>query len=107
MFYEAVTSRVVFVAVLALLIDGGAIVFAQTKSSTFYSTYDARELAKNRKYKGIDFAYGEMGGETSLSELPGGGSEKTSPSLTAAAYRPRAMMPLMWRTSSTGLRRRP
>jgi hypothetical protein len=40
------------------LIDGGAIVFAQVKSSTFYSTYDARELVKNRKYKGIDFAYG-------------------------------------------------
>ena len=77
MFCEAVTRRVVFVALVAFLINGGAIVFAaQVKSSTFYSTYDARELVKNRKYKGIDFAYGEMGGETSLSELPGGGSEK-------------------------------
>ena len=70
MFSEAITRRVVFVALLAFLIDGGAIVFAQVKSSIFYSTYDARELVKNRKYKGIDFAYGEMGDEFSLSELP-------------------------------------
>jgi len=70
MFCEAVKRRVVFVALLPFLIDGGAIAFAQVKSSTFYSTYDARELVKNRKYKGIDFAYGEMGDEMSLSELP-------------------------------------
>jgi hypothetical protein len=55
---------------------GGGIMFAQEKSSTFYSSYDARELVKDRKYKGIDFAYGDMGGET-ISELRGGGSEKT------------------------------
>jgi len=66
---EAVTRRVVFVALLTFFIDGAAIVLAQAKSSTFYSTYDARELVKNRKYKGIDFAYGEMGDEWSLSEL--------------------------------------
>ena len=70
MFCEAVTRRVVLIALLAFLIDGGAIVFAQVKSSTFYSTYDARELVKNRKYKGIDFAYGGSGDEISLLELP-------------------------------------
>jgi hypothetical protein len=70
MFCEAVTRRVVFVALLPFLIDGGSIVFAQVKSSAFYSSYDARELVKNRKYKGIDFAHGEMGDEMSLSELP-------------------------------------
>ena len=70
MFSDAVTRRVVFFALLPFLIDGGAIVFAQVKSSTFYSTYDARELVKNRKYKGIDFAYGDMGSEISASELP-------------------------------------
>jgi hypothetical protein len=71
MFCEAVTRRAVLIALLlAFLIDGGAIVFAQVKSSTFYSTYDARELVKNRNYKGIDFAYGESGDEMSLSELP-------------------------------------
>jgi hypothetical protein len=70
MFCEAVTRRLVFVALVAFLINGGAIVFAQVKSSTFYSTYDARELVKNRKYKGIDCDQGEMGTE-SRSELPG------------------------------------
>ena len=70
MFCEAVTMRVVFVALVAFLINGGAIVFAQVKSSTFYSTYDARELVKARKYKGIDCAQGEMSTETSVSELP-------------------------------------
>lgn len=84
MFCEAVTRPVVFVAFLAFLVDGGALVFDQVKSSTFYSTYDARELVKNRKYKGIDFAYGDMGDEMSISELPkkgvtfeGGRSEQT------------------------------
>ena len=84
MFCEAVRSCVAFVTLLAFLIDGGAIVFAQVKSSTFYATYDARELVKNRKYKGIDFAYGGMGDEISFSELPkkgvtfeGGRSDKT------------------------------
>jgi hypothetical protein len=75
MFCQAVRSCVVFVALLAFLIDGGAIVFAQVKSSSFYSTYDARELVKNGKYRGIDFAYGESGDE--FSTLGGGGSEKT------------------------------
>ena len=50
--------------------------FAQEKSSAFYSSYDARELVKDRKYKGIDFAYGDAGDET-ISELRDGGSEKT------------------------------
>ena len=50
--------------------------FAQEKSSTFYSSYDARELVEERKYKGIDFAYGDASSE-SISELRGGGSEKT------------------------------
>ncbi len=50
--------------------------FAQENSSTFYSNYDARELVKNRKYKGIDFAYGDIGNEM-VAELQGGGSEKT------------------------------
>ena len=49
--------------------------FSHVKSSTFYSTYDARELIKNREYKGIDFAYGEMGDEFSLLEIPKEGSE--------------------------------
>lgn len=69
MFDDPVTRRVVFIALLTFLIDGGAIVFAQSKSSTFYSTYDARELVKNGQYKGIDFAYGEMGDEFSISKL--------------------------------------
>lgn len=51
--------------------------FAQEKSSTFYSTYDARELVENRKYKRIDFAYGEMGNAFMISELGGGDSEKS------------------------------
>ena len=70
MFCEAVTKRVVFVALLAFMIDGGAIVFAQSKSSAFYSTYDARELVRNSKYKGVDFAYGEVGNEFSVSVVP-------------------------------------
>ncbi|HEY6119301.1 MAG TPA: hypothetical protein VIV66_05040 [Pyrinomonadaceae bacterium] len=53
------------------MINEGAMVFAQVKSSTFFSTYDARELVKNRKYKGIDFGQGEMATGTSFSELPG------------------------------------
>jgi hypothetical protein len=73
----AVTSRVGFVALVAFLINGGAMVFAQVKSSTFYSTYDARELVKNRKYKGIDFDQGEMGTGTSLSQVPGGRTENS------------------------------
>ncbi|MCM3873802.1 MAG: hypothetical protein ND895_24200 [Pyrinomonadaceae bacterium] len=86
MFFDAVTVRVVFVALLAFLIDGGTTVFAQVKSSTFYSTYDARELVESRKYQGVDFTYGEMGDEfevssepkgMSLSEVPGGRSERT------------------------------
>ncbi len=53
--------------------------FAQKKSSAFYSSYDARELVKDRKYQGINFAYGDMGDEF-IAELRGGGSEKTKSS---------------------------
>jgi hypothetical protein len=77
MLCEGITRRVVFVALVAFFINGGAIVCAQVKSSTFYSTYDAHELVKNKKYKGIDFAQGEMGTGTSLSELPGGRNENS------------------------------
>jgi hypothetical protein len=45
-------------------------VFTQTKSSVFYSTYDARDLVKNGNYKGIDFAFGEMGDGFAISEFP-------------------------------------
>ena len=71
-----VRSRVTLFALLVSLICGGVTVFAQEKSSAFYSSYDARELVKNRKYKGIDFAYGDMGGEA-VAGLRGGGTEKT------------------------------
>lgn len=71
-----IRRRAAFFALSVSLLCGGVIVFAQAKSSAFYSSYDARELVKNRKYKGIDFAYGDMGSET-ISELQGGGSEKT------------------------------
>jgi hypothetical protein len=66
---------VAFFALLLTLVCGDATVFAQEKSSAFYSTYDARALARNKKYKGIDFAYGDMGSEAS-SELQGVGAEK-------------------------------
>jgi hypothetical protein len=85
MTFEAVRNFVTFVAALAVLIYGGVIVFSQAKSSTFYSAYDARELVKKRKYKGIDFAYGEMGDGFTIeevskekeSEIQRGGSENT------------------------------
>jgi hypothetical protein len=71
-----IRSRVAFSALLVSMLCGGAVVFAQAKSSAFYSDYDARQLVRDRKYKGIDCAYGDIGSET-ISELQGGGSEKT------------------------------
>ena len=70
MFFEPV-NRAAFCALLAYFICGGAIVFAQEKSSLFYSNYDARELVKNGKYKGIDFAYGEGSNEFTVEEQSG------------------------------------
>jgi hypothetical protein len=81
---EAVRNLVTFVAVLALSNYGEGIVFTQAQSSTFYSTYDARELVKSRKYKGIDFAYGDMGAGFTIEEvekesgIQRGGSEKSN-----------------------------
>ena len=74
--FDKIRSRVAFLALLTSLTSGGAIVCAQEKSSAFYATYDARKLVKERKYKGIDFAYGDMGSEI-ITGLQGGGSEKT------------------------------
>ena len=50
-----------FSVLLACGVRGGVIVFAQEESSTFYSGYDARELVKNKKYKGVEFAADEIG----------------------------------------------
>jgi hypothetical protein len=50
--------------------------FDQNTSSNFYSSYDVRELVKDKKYKGIDFSNGD-GAFESNSELKGGGSENT------------------------------
>ncbi|MFZ0060402.1 MAG: hypothetical protein WAL47_00010 [Pyrinomonadaceae bacterium] len=44
--------------------------FAQEESSAFYSGYDARELVKNKKYKGVEFGPDEIGDEFSVSTLP-------------------------------------
>jgi len=74
--FAGIRSRVAFFVLLTSLICGGAEVYAREKSSLFYSTYDARELVKGRKYKGIDFAYGDASSET-ITEVQGGGSEKT------------------------------
>jgi hypothetical protein len=70
-----IRSNVAFFTLLSLLC-GGVIVFAQAKASAFYSSYDARELVKAKKYKGIDFAYGDMGNEF-ISEDQGGSSERS------------------------------
>jgi len=74
--FARIRSRLAFFVLLTSLICGDAEVYAQKQSSFFYSTYDARELVKGRKYKGIDFAYGDASSET-VTELQGGGSEKT------------------------------
>jgi outer membrane PBP1 activator LpoA protein len=58
------------------MIYGGATMFAQNTSSNFYSTYDVRELVKEKQFKGIDFSNEDMSIE-SISELKGGGSEGT------------------------------
>jgi hypothetical protein len=50
--------------------------FTHNTSSSFYSTYDVRELVKEKQYKGIDFSDEDMAIE-SISELRGGGSENT------------------------------
>ena len=47
------------------------------KLSAFYYRYDARELIKARKYKGIDFTNDEMEDEFVVSEDPGGELERT------------------------------
>jgi len=85
MSYEAVRFLLALFAVLAVSIYGGVIVFTQAQSSTFYSSFDARELVKKSKYKGIDFPYGEMGHGFTLeevireqsSDIQRGGTEKT------------------------------
>jgi hypothetical protein len=78
---------VAFLALLAYGVSGGVIMFAQVESSTFYSNYDARELVKKSKYKGIEFTTDEMGDEFTLtsepkipnpvSALPSEGSQKS------------------------------
>ena len=45
-------------------------VFAQEESSAFYSGYDARELVKKKKYKGVEFGPDEIGNEFSVSTIP-------------------------------------
>jgi hypothetical protein len=50
-------------------------VFGQERSSIFYSSYDARALVNDRKYKGIEFAYGDASSET-ITELTDGSYEK-------------------------------
>lgn len=99
-------SRVAIFALLVSLLCGGVIVFAQTKSSAFYSSYDARGLVKDRKYKGIDFAYGDKGSET-VWELQGGGSEKTKSISYGCRIKTIGDDAFNMRTSSTGLRRKP
>jgi hypothetical protein len=69
MFHKVVSNHLALLTLLACGVWGGFIVFAQDKSSVFYSAYDARELVKNKKYKGIEFGADEIGDEFSVSEL--------------------------------------
>ena len=70
MFRKVARNYLALSVLLACGVWGGVIVFAQEESSTFYSGYDARELVKNKKYKGIEFAPDEIGGGFSISTLP-------------------------------------
>jgi len=47
-------------------------VCAQATASSFYSTYDARELVKKRKYKSLDFDRGEGGDEFKVEDEDAG-----------------------------------
>ena len=69
MFHKVVSSHLAVLTLLACGVWGGVIVFAQEESSAFYSGYDARELVKNKKYKGIEFGPDESGDEFSVSEV--------------------------------------
>lgn len=69
MFRKVIRNHLAFLALLGCGVWGGVIVFAQEESSAFYSGYDARELVKNKKYKGLEFGPDEMGDEFSISTL--------------------------------------
>jgi hypothetical protein len=79
-----IRGRLAVFVILVPLLCGCAIALTQAKSSLFYSRYDAREIVRREKYKGIDCAAEGMGAESEseIAEVPRDGRAENTKSLT-------------------------